>query len=86
MADQGKLAEAEEMYIRALEGREEVLGAEHAPILDTISNLGNLYFDQGKLAEVEEMYVRILEGKEKALDAKHTSILNIVNNLGHSQC
>ncbi|KAH8593059.1 hypothetical protein B0O99DRAFT_743067 [Bisporella sp. PMI_857] len=82
-ADQGKLAEAEQMYERALRGYEKALGAEHTSTLDTVNNLGNLYVDLGKLAEAEQMYERALRGCEKALGAEHTSTLDTVNNLGN---
>ncbi|KAH8587304.1 P-loop containing nucleoside triphosphate hydrolase protein [Bisporella sp. PMI_857] len=82
-ADQGKLAEAESMYERALAGKEKALGAEHTSTLDTVNNLGLLYADQGKLAEAESMYERALAGKEKALGAEHISTLDTVNNLGN---
>jgi hypothetical protein len=78
-ADQGKLAEAEEMYRRALEGREKALGAEHILTLDTVNSLGNLYRIQDKLAEAGKMYVRALEGREKALGAEHISTLGTVS-------
>ncbi|MCJ1425603.1 hypothetical protein MMC29_003503 [Sticta canariensis] len=80
--DQGKMKEAEEMYLRALTGYEKAWGAEHASILDLVKNLGILYSDQGKRNEVEEMYLRALPGKEKAWGAEHTSMLDKVNNLG----
>ncbi|KAK5110509.1 hypothetical protein LTR85_000999 [Meristemomyces frigidus] len=79
---QGKLAQAEEMYMRALKGYEKALGADHTSTLDTVNNLGLLYRDQGKLAQAEEMYMRALKGREKALGADHTSTLGTVNNLG----
>ncbi|RMZ81359.1 hypothetical protein DV738_g2165, partial [Chaetothyriales sp. CBS 135597] len=82
-ADQGKLAEAENMYIRALQGKEEALGPDHTSTLDTVNNLGSLYTSQGKLAEAEKMYIRALQGKEKALGPDHTSTLDTVNNLGN---
>jgi hypothetical protein len=44
-ADQGKLAEAEKMYIRALRGKEEALGPDHTSTLSTVNNLGSLYTD-----------------------------------------
>lgn len=46
---------AEQMYLRALAGREKALGPDHTSTLDTIHNLGNLYGDQGKLDVVEQM-------------------------------
>jgi Tfp pilus assembly protein PilF len=80
--DQGKLDKAEQMYERALRGREEALGASHTSTLDTVNNLGLLYADQGKLDKAEQMYERALRGKEKALGASHTLTLATINNLG----
>ncbi|KIM98279.1 hypothetical protein OIDMADRAFT_167110 [Oidiodendron maius Zn] len=80
--DQGQLAEAEAMYIRALQGYEEALGLKHASTLWTVNSLGALYADQGKPAEAEAMYIRALQGNEEALGPKHTSTLQTVNNLG----
>ncbi|MCJ1310207.1 hypothetical protein MMC25_003869 [Agyrium rufum] len=80
--NQGKQAEAEKMYQRALQGKEKALGTEHTSTLNTVNNLGNLYQSQGKLAEAEKMYQRALQGYEKGLGAEHTSTLDTVNNLG----
>jgi Tfp pilus assembly protein PilF len=81
-ADQGKLGEAEQMYERALRGKEEALGPTHTSTLDTVNNLGALYADQGKLGKAEQMYERALRGKEEALGPAHTSTLDTANNLG----
>ena len=43
--NQGRLAEAETMYTRALQGYEEALGPKHTSTLFTVNNLGNLYRD-----------------------------------------
>ena len=80
--DRGRLDEAEKMYMRALEGFNKALGADHMSTLRTVNNLGLLYVNQGKLDEAEKMYIRALEGREKALGVDHTSTLNTVNNLG----
>lgn len=45
--DQGKLAEAETMYIRALQGCEKAFEPDHVPTLNTVNNLGLLYATQG---------------------------------------
>ncbi|MCJ1269239.1 hypothetical protein MMC22_009129 [Lobaria immixta] len=81
--DQGKLAEAEKMYRRALDGKEKAWGPDHTFTLNTVDKLGNLYTDQGKLAEAEKMYRRALDGMEKAWGPDHTSTLDTVNNLGN---
>ena len=81
-SDQGKMKEAEEMYLRALAGKEKARGPEHKSTLDTVNNLGLLYKNQGKMKEAEEMCLRALTGKEKAWGPEHTSTLDTVNNLG----
>ncbi|KAI1334196.1 P-loop containing nucleoside triphosphate hydrolase protein [Xylariaceae sp. FL0016] len=81
-SNQDKLQEAEEMYMRALQGQEKAWGPDHTLTLDMVHNLGALYFDQGKLQEAEEMYMRALQGKEKTWGPEHTSTLFTVNSLG----
>ncbi|KAI7081867.1 hypothetical protein KC356_g8821 [Hortaea werneckii] len=81
--DQGKMQEAEAMYLRALEGREEAWGPKHTSTLNSVNNLGILYKNHGKMQEAEAMYLRALEGREEAWGPKHTSTLNTVNNLGN---
>lgn len=44
-ADQGKHAEAEKMFRRALDGYEKVWGLNYISTLKTIINLGSLYAD-----------------------------------------
>ncbi|KAH8807443.1 hypothetical protein F5884DRAFT_899840 [Xylogone sp. PMI_703] len=85
-SNQGKLAEAEKMYIRALQGYEKALGPDHISTLNTVNNLGSLYHNQDKLAEAKKMYIRALQGYEKALGPDHISTLNMVNNLGILYC
>lgn len=79
---QDNLDQAQEMYQRALHGREKELGAEHTSTLAMVNSLGLLYKDQGKLDKAEKMYQRALQGFEKTLGAEHTSTLIAVNNLG----
>lgn len=75
-SNQGKLKEAEDMYVRALTGRENSLGAV------AVNNLGNVYLKQGNLEKAGEMYLRALTGYEKVWGAEHVETLDIVNNLG----
>ncbi|KAF3385173.1 Nephrocystin-3 [Penicillium rolfsii] len=82
-SDQGRPREAEEMYQRALVGKEKAFGPDHMSTLTTVGNIGNLYSDQSRLREAEEMYQRALVGKEKAFGPDHTSTLNTVSNLGN---
>jgi tetratricopeptide (TPR) repeat protein len=79
---QGKMVEAEKMYLQALEGYEKAWGPEHPSTLKTVNNLGILYRNQGKMVEAEKMSLRALEGYEKAWGPEHTWTLDTVNNLG----
>lgn len=80
---QGRLKEAEEMYERALAGREKVLGPDDISTLDTVHNIGVLYHDQGRLDEAEKMYQQALTGYQKVLGPDHLSTLSTVQNLGN---
>ncbi|PQE09257.1 tpr repeat protein [Rutstroemia sp. NJR-2017a WRK4] len=80
--DQGKLAEAEALYLRALEGSKKVLGLDHISTLSIANNLGYIYSIQGKLVEAEAIYLRALEGCEKALGPDYILTLQTVRNLG----
>ena len=81
-SDQGKMKEAEDMYLRALAGNEKAWGPEHTSTLRTVNNLGILYSNQGKMKEAEDMYLRALTEYEKAWGPEHTTTLHTVNNLG----
>ncbi len=65
-SDQGKMKEAEDMYLRALAGYEQAWNPAHISTLDTVNNLGILYSNQGKMKEAEDMYLRALTGFEQA--------------------
>ncbi|CAI6092175.1 unnamed protein product [Clonostachys chloroleuca] len=80
--DQGKMQEAEEMYLRALRGYKKIHGPDHILIFDIANNLGNLYSDQGKQQEAEEIYLQALQGYEKIYGPDHISLLDTVHNLG----
>ena len=79
---QGKMAEAEALYLWALTEKEKIWGPDHTSTLDTVNNLGLPYSNKGKIAEAEAIYLRALPGYEKAWGADHASTLGIVNNLG----
>ena len=80
-ADQGKHAEAEKMYRRALDGYEKAWGPDHTSTLDTVNNLGLLYADQGKHAEAEKMYRRAPDGYTNTRGFNHPNTRLIARNL-----
>jgi hypothetical protein len=73
------------MYLRALQGNEKALGAEHTLTLIMVNNLGVLYENQGKMAEAEAMFLRALRGYENAVGADHPRTRVIARNLNALQ-
>ncbi|PSK60209.1 proteinral transcriptional corepressor ssn6 [Elsinoe australis] len=80
-ADQGKLAEAEIMYERALVMKEKDLGPEDMSTLKTVHKLGVVYRNKGKRLEAKRFYERALAGREKILGPDHVATLYIVSSL-----
>jgi tetratricopeptide (TPR) repeat protein len=70
-AMQGQYNEAEKMYQRALQGYEKARGLEHTSTLDTVNNLGNLYWKLGRLDDAEKMFQQALSGFEISYDFEH---------------
>ncbi|KAI9859482.1 MAG: hypothetical protein M1813_006624 [Trichoglossum hirsutum] len=78
---QGRYKGAEQLYGRALEGREKQLDPDHPDTLQTVQNLAAVYQKQGRYKEAEQLCGRALEGKEKQLDPDHPDTLQTVQNL-----
>ena len=68
---QENMAEAGNLFQRALDGRETTLGLTHPATLSSVTNMGMLLKDQGKLAEAESLLRRAMEGSEATLGATH---------------
>lgn len=79
--NQGKLAEAKQMYECALDGQEVVLGPKHRSTLTTINDLGVLYQDQRQLDDAKRMYKRALRDRATKFGQDEASTLETVNNL-----
>ncbi|MEE8199617.1 MAG: tetratricopeptide repeat protein, partial [Candidatus Acidoferrales bacterium] len=56
--EQGKYAQAEPLYQRALAIREKTLGPELPELATSLNNLALLYDNQGKYAQAEPLYQR----------------------------
>ena len=64
-AAQGKHAEAEQLYQRAISAAEKKYGPEHPRIVHSLNPLAELYVKQGRLAEAELLLKRALAIREK---------------------
>jgi len=62
--EQGKYAEAEPLYKRALAILEKAFGPNHSSVATSLNNLAALYCSQGKYAEAEPLYKRSLQIRE----------------------
>ena len=77
----GQLAEAENLFRRALEGREKLLGPDHADTLQSLENLADLLRDRGRLDEAEPLFRRALASRENSLGTDDAATLKAVANL-----
>jgi tetratricopeptide (TPR) repeat protein len=66
---QGRFAEAEGLYTRALAIYENEISPRDPTLLGSLNNLAVLYYDQGRYAKAESLYKRALAMDEKALGA-----------------
>ncbi|KAI0875593.1 acyl transferase/acyl hydrolase/lysophospholipase [Hypoxylon argillaceum] len=78
----GKLNEAESMCVKALQGREQLLGPDHMATLGSANNLALVYLDKDKLEKAENLFRRAFEGLAEVLGLAHLSTLRVWANLG----
>jgi tetratricopeptide (TPR) repeat protein len=83
--DQGKLAEAEKMYERALQAYKKVLGDRPAlrylPALNTVENLGHLYEEQEEYIKARAMYSDALTGLQEVLSPSSDRCLQLTSRI-----
>jgi tetratricopeptide (TPR) repeat protein len=68
---QGRYADAEPLYRRALSIREKGLGPSHPDVAISLDKLVELYRKQGRYADAEPLYKRALAIREKAFGRGH---------------
>ena len=71
---QGRYAEAEPLYLQALQIREQLLGPEHPDVATSLNGLANLYRNQGKDTQAEPLYLRALHIQEQMLEPLHPDV------------
>ena len=69
--DQGKLDEAEPLFLRSLAIREKALGPVHPSVATGCNNLGAFYYKQAKYAEAKPLFERALAICTAALGPEH---------------
>jgi tetratricopeptide (TPR) repeat protein len=78
---QGKYADAEELFKRALAIYEKARGASQPIVANTLNNLAAVYDEQGKYADAEGLYKRTLAIREKTLGKNHPDLADTLGNL-----
>src|ERR1700674_2601472 len=78
---QGRVAEVEPLYRRALGIREKVLGPDHPDAATALNGLAELYETEGRYAEAEALYRRSLGIREKARGPEHPDVGTSLGNL-----
>ncbi len=73
-SNQGRCAEAEPLYRRALAIWEKALGPVHDRVASSLNGLASMYSRQGKYTDAEPLYKRALAIYEKALGPEHPSV------------
>ncbi len=79
--EQGRYAEAEPLYVRALAIAKKQLGSNHSDIAASMNNLAGLYKDIGRYQEAELLYVEALAITEEELSTNHPNTSTSLNNL-----
>ncbi len=77
---QGRYAQAEPLYQRALTIWEKALGPEHPHVATSLNNLAGLYEAQGRYAQAEPLYKRSLAILERALGPEHPHVARTLEN------
>jgi len=78
--------EAEPLYQRALQIREQTLGDSHPQVAFPLNGLADLYREQGHYAEAEPLYQRALQLWEQTLGGVHPEMAFSLNNLAILYC
>lgn len=76
----GRLAKAEELYLRALSILEKLTDADNPDLATCLNNLASIYQDQHKLAEAESTYKRVVK-LQATLGSNEARLAVTYNNL-----
>jgi eukaryotic-like serine/threonine-protein kinase len=71
LRDQGRLDEAEALYLETIHRQREAFGADDGDTLKTMSGLAELRLRQGDLSAAEELVAEILEPQQRARGEAH---------------
>ena len=79
--DQGRLDEAEKMFLDVMNGFKAKLGSEHPQILTGVGNLASTYWNQGMLDKAEKLEVDVMNTRKVILGLDHPATFTSMGNL-----
>jgi tetratricopeptide (TPR) repeat protein len=71
LTDEGRYAEAEQLFRQTLDAKRRTLGPQHPSTLNALDGLGRLLKKERRYPEAEKVYVEAFEGRERVLGAGH---------------
>jgi tetratricopeptide (TPR) repeat protein/transcriptional regulator with XRE-family HTH domain len=85
LRDRGRYAEAEPLYQRTLQAREQLWGSEHPQVAEALVKLGALSREQGKFPEAERLCQQALDIWERQEgEPEYPQVAEALNNLAIS--
>jgi Tetratricopeptide repeat len=78
---QGRSGEAEEIIIKILQLRKEVLGEKHPNTIKSMADLAATYHQQGRSDEAEEIFINVLQLRKEMLGQKHPDTIRSMADL-----
>ncbi len=81
LSNRAYYAQAEQLYQRALQIGENVLGSESPLVAEALYGLAHLYREQGEYEEAEPLFQRALAIRERTLGGEHPLVAETLNEL-----
>ena len=78
---QGRLSEAEPLFLECAEGQKRVHGDDHPETLSARNNLALLYQNLGRYEEAEPLYLEVLKARRRVLGDNHPITATTLYNL-----
>ena len=79
---EGRLKEAEPLYVRSLELERKILGNDHSETAVGAGNLGNLYSLMGEYSKAEPLLIESMETRRRIWGEEHPDTLDSLDGLG----
>jgi hypothetical protein len=74
------------MYVRALEGKEKILGKEHPDTLTTVSFMAAIFEAKSQYQKALDLRRRALEGRQKVLGESYSDTKYSARKVAWLQC